>query len=163
MKKLCLGVVLLGVCAAMANGETITMTTNNQIKCASPPATINLTSWQWGSAAQINPANGLVAKINLSQVVLTKTFDGCTSNMLNAYFDNKKLSTVVIEQTKVVSGSTVIVAEVTLTNAFFSNYNVGGSTTSPASESWALSFDKICVATYPGSANSQTVCYSGAS
>jgi type VI protein secretion system component Hcp len=110
-----------------------------------------------GSAAAKVPA--------LSQIAFAKSFDKCTSSMLQAYFEKKVISTVVIEQSKPGPSATLIpLAEVTLTNAYIASYGIVGNTTTEATETWTLSFDKICVTTYgqlpdgaPGPGT--TVCY----
>ena len=152
MKKLSLVLALLCLIAVKAQAaDTISMTTGNQIRCTGQSSnSITLTGWSWGSTAPVSSSNlGIViGKVNLSQITLNKVFDPCSTSMLTIYFDDGKLGTVVIEQFKPNGFNTVPVAEVTLTNAYIDSYSVGGTSSSPASETWTLSFDKVCVTTY---------------
>jgi type VI protein secretion system component Hcp len=152
MKKLSLVLALLCLVAVKAKAaDTVSMTTNNQIKCTGQSSnSITLTGWSWGSAAPVSSsALGIViGKVNPSQITLNKVFDPCSTPMLTIYFNDGRLGTVVIEQYKSNGINTLPVAEVTLTNAYIASYSVGGTSSSPASETWTLSFDKVCVTTY---------------
>jgi type VI protein secretion system component Hcp len=174
MKKLCLFLFLFCLGSVTAHGaDTITMTTAGQISCPSAgtaPAstTIHLTSWSWGSS-DTTTASGAAGKVVLSQISLSKPFDACTARMLDLYFLGTSLGTVTIEQLAPNGASAPApLAELTLTNAVFASYGVGGSTTAAAAENWTLSFDKICVTTYGVSPTGQsqagtTICYGGSS
>jgi type VI protein secretion system component Hcp len=164
MKKLCLSLLPLCLSAAMAHAaDTVTMTTSNQIACSGQSTnTISLTAWQWGTSSTV-ASNGL-GKPSLSSITLSKSFDDCSAPMLNALFAGTRLTSILIEQAKPSGNTTAPLAEITLTNAYITSYSVGGSSASSPTESWALSFDKICVTTYGQTATGQssagsTVCY----
>jgi len=168
MKKLCLVLVALILSAASARAvDTVVLTTNNQISCPAPKGgssttKIALTEWNWGSSFPV--AGSGVGVLNITQVSIGKEFDQCTTPMLSAYLAGTRLGTVLIEQERTVSSTTAPLAEVTLTNAYFASYGLGGSTSGPPSEQWTLAFDKICVTFYKLNANGTTtagtpVCY----
>jgi type VI protein secretion system component Hcp len=161
--------VVLVVCALPSRAATdlVSMTVSG-LKCSntgSSPTTISLDSWAWGTA---NPtaASG-AGMLALNQLTVTKVFDVCSPDMLDLYLTESKLGTVTLTQARSTgNGTNPVLAEVVLTNAWFASYRVGGSQISPASETWALSFDKICVTTNTqnpdGSVKQGTpVCYPG--
>lgn len=165
--------VCLVFCALAAHAaDTVVMTTKNLIVCDGQLAnsnTITLSSWSWSTSSPDVIGTGAAKTPALSQISLAKVFDKCTSSMLDAYFGKKVIATVVIEQAKAgPSATTVPLAEVTLTNAYIASYGIVGNTTTEATETWTLSFDKICVTTYgqlpDGAAGpGTTVCYGGES
>jgi type VI protein secretion system component Hcp len=166
MRKFCLVFALLCLGVAKANAvQTIAMTTNNQIVCTGQTSnSITLTSWSWGTTDIGISPSGTGGKVTLSQVMVSKAFDGCSPAMLKIYFGDGRLGTVLIEQKKTQGTTALPVAEVTLTNAVIAAYTVGGSSSNAASETWALSFDKVCVTTYGVTATGAsqagtTVCY----
>jgi type VI protein secretion system component Hcp len=170
MKKLSLALLLFLLAAVTVHAETIAMTTAGQITCTGQKSpnevTINLTAWNWESSLSIS-STGAVGKTSLSSIVVNKPFDDCTSAMLQSFFNGAKVTTVLIEQSKPVGGSSALpVAEVKLTNAYLSSYSISGTQSTQATESWTLIFDKICVTTYgitiSGSSSAgATVCYAG--
>jgi type VI protein secretion system component Hcp len=134
--------VALVLCALpswAANSINMTVSgLNCSVAGSQSPTAISLDSWTWGN--QDDPTTGAP---DLSQLSVVKTFDICSPDMLNFYLSETKLGTVTLTQTR--AGSSAILSEVVLTNAWFASYTVGGSATSPASETWTLSFDKVCV------------------
>jgi len=166
MKKFCLFLLLFSLGAAKVQAaDTIAMTLSNSITCTGASSnTIQLNSWSWGSNEQLSGAL-LTGKLSLAQLSFNKVFDSCSDPMLKLYFMDTTLGTVTIQQSRSTGSATPqVLAVVTLNNAFFSSYGVGGTPSSPAAEYWALSFDKICVNIYKQSTTGQTtpgtqVCY----
>jgi len=157
---------LLLLYALPARASDIIDMTVSGLNCSgngSTPTAITLSGWSWGSTD--TPPAGIASsgKIALSQFTVQKSFDTCSPDMLNLYLSETRLGTVTLSQTRNTAEHPVV-AQVVLTNAWFASYSVGGSQTSPASETWTLSFDKVCVSLYTQNPNGtsklgSTVCY----
>ena len=167
MKKFALALLLFSLGVSLAHAEPGYIVLNvNGVTCTTSTVAgakgILLSAWSWGSVTQMGGLNGAKVtpgKPSLTQLLVSKSTDTCTTAMLQLNFDEKLSSTVTVTEYSQ-NGATGKVTQtmmVTLYNALVATYSVNGSTTADnPSETWGFAFQKICLE----NSNTQTVCYS---
>jgi type VI protein secretion system component Hcp len=119
---------------------------------------ISVLSWQWGASNPITIGSTTVSKTNLSALTVTRTFDECSPLLLPKLFAGQKLATVTLTQYGQGTGASgggpvgsgpnatpTPLMVVTLTNVAFSQYSIGGTSSTDPVETWSLVFGQVCI------------------
>jgi type VI protein secretion system component Hcp len=169
MKKL--GLVFLLACLACvpARANDFLVLTVNGVNCVTTNETdllngpgIAVTAWLWGATTITGP-NGSNATpkgpASLNLFTFNKPMDQCTAPLLAMNLNGTHSSSVTMTQYTGATASSKPAAGmvVTLSTSFVASYSVGGDTGDNPTETWTLTFSKICVA---NKQNGASYCYS---
>jgi type VI protein secretion system component Hcp len=155
--------LLLGLCALQAHAAGAIRLTVTGVSCTSTLSALPgmaAESWSMGASAPISTgATGVAAgKVALSALTVQRAFDECSPVLLNKFFTESHIATVVLTQYAAsADGAPQPSMVVTLTNVIIESYAIGGVATADASETWAFSYEKVCL---KNSANGVQACYS---
>ncbi len=103
------------------------------------------TAWNFGASNTVSSSGGSgggVGKANVQDLQVTKTFDACSPLLFGAVVTGKHYKTLTLTQQDRNEADIVV----TLTEAFVTSYQIGGTDTAPdPAETISFSFDKICI------------------
>ena len=141
------GVVAQGPPAKGISAKSAIAATVGSLGCSTPLGTdaFAVMAWSWGASNPVDPTGGGgggTGKVSVSDLNITKTFDGCSPALLGAVATGKHFPSL----TLVASNQDGTTTTVTLSDVLVSSWQVGGSSESAAAfESASFAFSKVCL------------------
>lgn len=140
---------LLFVAPIVAQSGAISVNVNG-ITCTtiSGETGFNGLTYQIGGTVKTDPSEPpKPAKVAaLSDLVVTKAFDGCSEPLIRLFLSEKPAPTLtLIQYANAGSESMVPVLTLTLSNAVMNTYELGGATDTHPTEALSFTYSKFCV------------------
>jgi type VI protein secretion system component Hcp len=139
MRKICVPAAILVV---MASSCLAQVTFGVKVTVAGQPACNNAPAITLGTNAVLIASNagaGRASSLNISDVSLTRPFDGCSVALYKALFQDTRLQTVTISA----FNGTTEVLRLTLSNAAVTGISDASASNAPLTEKVTFSFEKI--------------------
>jgi type VI protein secretion system component Hcp len=142
MRKICVPAAILVVLASsgwaqVPSSFSVKLTVSGVAACNNSAALTLGTNATF--TASSNTGTPRAGSINVSDISLTRTFDGCSIALYNALFTEKRLQSVIISA----FNGTTEVLRVTLTNAGVTGISDAAATNAPLAEKVSFNFDRI--------------------